>query len=119
MLRSLIILSMSVTAIVGALSDMKAELATNLEYLSLLQLNLPYFTTHSRSISRQLREIFLDTRRSFLVQILVVGVGMLFFSDCKEYELLNKCYISVPPNLEIKYAKICALSSGSDLGGMD
>jgi len=96
---------MSMTAIVGALSDMKAELATNLEYLSLLQLNLPYFTTYSRSISRQLREIFLDPRRSFLVEILVVGVGMLFFSDCKNINCLNKNCISVPPNLEIQYSK--------------
>jgi len=69
MLGILIILSVSMTAVVRALSDMKTKSATNLECLSPLQLNLPYCIAQSRSISRQIREIFFDTRRSFLVEI--------------------------------------------------
>ena len=95
--RSLIIVSVNMTAVIEALSDMKPVSATNLECLSPLQLNLPYCIAQSRSISRQLREIFLDTRRRFLVEILVVGFRMLFFSDCKEYQLVKqKLYFNSP-----------------------
>ena len=77
-----------------------------------LQLNLPYCITESVSFSCQIREIFLDTRCRFFVEILVFGVGMIFFGDYKEYKLLKKVSYFISPKSGIPVCQNLRIING-------